>query len=122
MPSILRLTLYDIINHFDMSDCIFCKIINKEIPADFIYEDEEFIAFNDINPKANTHILLLPKKHIDSLAELKESDNILMGKALYIAKKIMEEKGIPGYRVQINVGKSGGQEIFHIHFHLMSNH
>lgn len=103
--------------------CIFCQIINKEIQSDIIYEDDEIIAFNDINPKARHHILIVPKKHIDTIKDLKEdeSDEILVGKMFLVARNIAKEKNLDGYQLLFNVGKSAGQIIFHIHLHLMSN-
>lgn len=106
-----------------MDDCIFCKILKKEIPADIVYEDDDLIAFNDINPKAKTHILIVPKNHIDSVKELSDTDEhvILMGKMVLAAKRIAGKKNLKGYQLIYNVGKSAGQIIFHIHLHLMSN-
>lgn len=103
--------------------CIFCQIINKEIESDIVYEDSEIIAFNDINPKARTHILIVPKKHIDTIKDLKEdeADEILVGKMALVARNIAKEKNLDGYQLLFNVGKSAGQIIFHIHLHLMSN-
>jgi len=103
-----------------MSDCVFCKILNKDIPAEFIYEDEECIAFRDINPKAETHVLIVPKEHIDSVMEMSDKDEKLIGHLVFAAKKIAEKLNLSGYNLQFNVGKDGGQEIFHIHLHLMS--
>ncbi len=106
-----------------MDDCIFCKIINKEIPSDAVYEDNEIIAFNDISPKAKTHVLIVPKKHINTIKDLKEDeqDEILAGKMVVVARNIAKEKNLDGYQLLFNVGKSAGQIIFHIHLHLMSN-
>lgn len=106
-----------------MSDCIFCKIISKEMDTEIIYEDDEMVAFNDIYPKAKTHVLIVPKKHIDTIKDLKEDekDEILVGKMVLTAQKIAKEKNLDGYNLQFNVGKSAGQIIFHIHLHLMSN-
>ncbi len=103
-----------------MDDCIFCKIINKEIPADFVHEDEKCIAIKDINPKATTHLLILPKKHIASVIELEEGDEKIAGHLIKMAKDIASKLGLKGYKLQINVGKDGGQEVFHLHLHLLS--
>lgn len=102
-------------------DCLFCKIINKEIPSQIVYEDDDILAFNDIAPKAPVHVLIIPKKHIDSLAKVEESDSELMGKIHMVINKIAREKGIleSGYRVVINCGEDGGQEVQHLHFHLL---
>ncbi len=102
-------------------DCLFCKIINKEIPSQIVYEDDDILAFNDIAPKAPVHILIIPKKHIDSHAQLMEEDTELLGKIHMVIKKLAVEKGISesGYRVVINCGEDGGQEVKHLHFHLL---
>lgn len=98
-----------------MLDCIFCKIINKQVKADIIYEDQDFIVFKDIKPKAETHLLIMPKKHIESLNELEDID--LAGKMLLLAKKIIKDTN---YKIQINTGKKAGQIIDHLHLHLLS--
>lgn len=103
-----------------MDDCIFCKILNKEIPTEFIYEDDFCVIFKDINPKAATHLLIVSKKHIDSIAVLEESDSQIVGKMILAAKKIAKKLNLKGYKLLFNVGKDGGQEVFHIHLHLMS--
>lgn len=102
-------------------DCIFCKIINKEIPANIAFEDDEIIAFKDIEPVAPVHILVIPKKHISSLTELTKEDEALIGKIYSVINKVAKEQGIfeKGYRVIINCGKDGGQVVKHIHFHLL---
>ncbi len=102
-----------------MDNCLFCKIINKEIPSEFIYEDDLCVAFNDIKPKAPTHVLLVPKKHIDSIMTLEEEDRDIVSHLVYIAKKIAEDKGLEGYQLKFHVGEKGGQEIFHLHLHLL---
>ncbi len=102
--------------------CIFCKIVKKDIPAEIIKEDENIIAFRDINPKAPIHILIVPKKHISSLNELREEDKELMGQIFLFVKDVAKELKIDkgGYKVSINVGEGGGQEIFHLHVHLLA--
>jgi histidine triad (HIT) family protein len=100
-------------------DCIFCKIANKEVAAEIVYEDGEVAAFPDIHPKAPVHMLIIPKQHITSLQEVTEHDTELMGKLLVTAKKVAENKQLQGYKLQVNVGKQGGQEIDHIHVHLL---
>ena len=106
-----------------MDDCLFCKIIDKEIPTKFIYEDEEIVAFNDIHPQAKHHILIVPKKHIPKISDIDENeqDEILIGKMTLIARDIAKERELDGYKLQFNVGESAGQIIFHIHLHLISN-
>ena len=104
-----------------MEDCIFCKIVKGEIPSKKVYEDEEILAFEDINPMAPVHILVIPKKHIKSVNELEEEDNKLIGKIFLVIKNIAKEKGIDekGYRVVTNIGENGGQEVKHLHFHIL---
>jgi histidine triad (HIT) family protein len=103
--------------------CIFCSIVKKEVPAKVVFENEELIAFYDIAPKAKTHILIVPKKHIDTIKDLKETeqDEILVGKMLVAARDIAKERNLNGYKLTFNVGKEGGQVVFHIHLHLMSD-
>lgn len=105
-----------------MEDCIFCKIIRREIPSNIVYEDEEIIAFKDIQPAAPIHILVIPKKHISSLVELEKEDEILIGRIYTVINKIAKEQGVldKGYRVIVNCGKDGGQEVEHLHFHLLA--
>ena len=102
-------------------DCIFCKIINKEIPSSIVYEDEEILAFKDINPQAPVHIIVIPKKHIEKITDIQEKDEKVIGKIYSVINKIAEEQGIAkdGFRVIINCGENGGQEVKHIHFHLL---
>jgi histidine triad (HIT) family protein len=101
-------------------DCIFCKIIKGEIPASKVYDNEKIIAFNDINPKANIHILIVPKKHIESIKHLEELDKELAGEMLLVAQKLAKEKNMEGYKLVINVGREGGQLVDHLHLHLLS--
>ncbi|GEK46207.1 histidine triad nucleotide-binding protein [Halomonas pacifica] len=102
-------------------DCLFCKIINREIPADIVYEDEHVLAFNDINPQAPTHMLIIPKTHIATLNDLEEADLALVGRLQYTAAKLAKEAGFAeeGYRVLMNCNEKGGQTVYHIHMHLM---
>lgn len=101
--------------------CIFCKIAKKELHADILFEDEEVVAFKDAKPIAPIHILVIPKKHIDSVANIKNSDTFLMGKLIMAAKKIADELEVSkdGYKLLIRVGKNGGQEVGHVHLHLL---
>ncbi|MCP3680973.1 MAG: histidine triad nucleotide-binding protein [Gammaproteobacteria bacterium] len=103
------------------SNCLFCKIIDQTIPATIIYEDEQLLAFDDINPQAPIHKLIIPKKHIASLNELTSQDIELMGKLLQTAKHLATELGIAdsGYRSVINCQAGAGQEVYHIHLHLL---
>lgn len=102
-------------------DCIFCKIANKEIPTEVIYEDENVVAFNDLNPTAPVHILVIPKKHIASLNDATAEDTELLGKIMLTIQKIAADQGIAekGYRVVTNCGEQGGQSVKHLHFHLL---
>lgn len=104
-------------------DCVFCKIVDGEIPSKIIYEDEELIAFDDLDPQAPIHFLVIPKKHIQSLETLDESDSNLIGKIFLAIRKIAREKGIAdsGYRVVNNIGENGGQTVPHIHFHVLGD-
>ena len=103
-----------------MVDCVFCKIINGEIPSKFLHEDEKSVVFRDLHPKDKTHLLIVPKKHIHSIAEMEEGDEKIVGHLLLMAQKIGRDLNLPGYKLQINVGRDGGQEIFHLHVHLLS--
>lgn len=104
-----------------MENCIFCKIINKEIPSTVVYEDDEILAFRDINPAAPVHVLVIPKKHITSLAEIEKEDEGIIGRIYTIINEIAKKEGIfeKGFRVIVNCGEDGGQEVGHLHFHLL---
>jgi histidine triad (HIT) family protein len=104
-----------------MMDCIFCKIINGEIPSKKVYEDDHVVAFHDINPIAPVHILAIPKKHISSLRDIQEEDKELIGHLHLCLQKIAEEMGVAqdGFRVVTNTGKHGQQTVFHIHYHVI---
>jgi histidine triad (HIT) family protein len=102
-------------------DCIFCKIVEGKIPSDTVYQDEEIIAFRDINPQAPVHIVIIPRKHIASLSQLSQSESALVGRMVAIANKLAQDEGIAerGYRVVINCGQEGGQLVPHLHLHLV---
>jgi len=102
-------------------DCVFCKILNKEIPAEFLYEDGLVAAFADAHPLAPVHILIIPKEHIESIADLKDKDEKLAGRMIMVAKKMAEKEGISekGYKLLFRVREHGGQEVPHIHLHLI---
>jgi len=104
-----------------MKECIFCQIIDHKIPAKIRYEDEEIIAFDDIKPKAPIHILIVPKDHIESLTQARESDLKILGKLMLTAKKIAQKLKIlnQGFKIIINTGKGGGQIVPHLHLHLL---
>lgn len=104
-----------------MDECIFCKIISKQIQSEIVYEDEEIIAFKDIEPVAPIHILVLPKKHITSVMELNEEDEELVGKIYSVIKKLAVQFNVEkeGFRIVTNCGDNAGQTVKHIHFHLL---
>ena len=103
-----------------MSETIFSKIINREIPADIVYEDDLALAFKDINPQAPVHILVIPKKPLPKLADASTEDQALLGHLLLTAKKVAEQAGLGnGYRVVINTGEDGGQTVYHLHLHIL---
>ena len=104
-----------------MDDCIFCRIASGQIPTNLVYEDKEIAAFRDINPRAKVHLLIIPKKHIESLAQAEDADVGLLGRMCLIARHLAEQEGInqTGYRLIANCGKDSGQEIAHLHFHLL---
>ncbi|RIX40725.1 MAG: histidine triad nucleotide-binding protein [Rhodocyclales bacterium GT-UBC] len=103
-----------------MSDCIFCKIVEGKIPATKVYEDEDILAFNDINPARPVHVLVIPKKHITSLASAAVEDTLVLGKILVKANEIAVAQGSPdGFRVIINTGRVGQQEVPHLHAHIV---
>ena len=101
--------------------CLFCKIINKEIPAQIVYEDQNVLAFKDISPQAPVHLLVIPKKHIASINEAGVEDEQLIGKMILAAQKLAKEAGVAegGYRIVLNCNEDGGQTVFHIHLHLL---
>lgn len=103
-------------------DCLFCKIINGDIPAKSVYEDERVFAFNDINPQAPVHILILPKKHISTILEADEEDNALIGHMFQAANKIAKNSNVAerGFRLVMNCNRDAGQTVFHIHLHLLA--
>ena len=100
------------------SDCIFCKIVKGDIPSKKIYEDDEMIAFNDIRPIAPVHFMIVPRLHVESLANCDSAHQSLLGKMLLLAPKLAAEQGLKGFRTMINTGHEGGQEVFHIHVHV----
>lgn len=102
-------------------DCIFCKIVNKEIPTEFIYENEEIVAFSDIHPIAPVHVLIIPKRHIEDINKLEKSDAGLAGRLILAAQEIARKLDIAenGYKLLFRVGQNGGQEVPHIHLHLI---
>ncbi len=103
-----------------MTDCIFCKIAAKEIPASVVYEDGEMLCFKDINPAAPVHLLLIPKVHFDSLAHAQPEHEALLGRMMMKVPQIAEAAGLTnGFKTQVNTGKGGGQEVFHLHIHIL---
>ena len=102
-----------------MENCLFCRIISKEIPSSVVYEDDEILAFNDITPQAPVHILLIPKLHISSTEEITEDNKQIAGRIIAAASAIAKQKGLEGYRLVFNSGESAGQSVFHLHCHLL---
>ncbi len=102
-------------------ECLFCKIAEKEIPSSIIYEDGEVVAFNDINPQAPVHVIIIPRKHIEKISDITVDDAGIIGRLVLTAKDIAKEKGISedGYRLVFNCNKDAGQAVFHIHLHLL---
>ncbi len=104
-----------------MMDCLFCKIVEGEIPADIVYESDTAIAFRDINPQAPTHVLIIPRKHISTINDITAADQELVGTLFMAAKEIAAKEGIAesGYRVVMNCNEGAGQSVFHIHLHML---
>lgn len=104
-----------------MPDCIFCKIIEEKIPSHIVYQDDMCIAFDDINPKDKVHVLIVPRKHIPTVKDVVLEDEPLLGHLVITAKKIANQLNLEGYKLQFNVGASAGQDVFHVHLHLMGH-
>lgn len=104
-----------------MSDCIFCKIATGEIPSDKVHEDDSFVAFRDLQPQAPTHILVIPKKHIETMNDVTDGDAHLMSGLLFTCQRLAKEEALSdrGYRIVINCNRDGGQSVSHIHAHLL---
>jgi histidine triad (HIT) family protein len=102
-------------------DCLFCKIVGQQIPTRLVHEDDEVIAFDDINPQAPVHVLVVPRRHIPTLNELTPADDALLGKMHRVAAEIARQRGVagPGWRAVVNVNGDGGQLVFHVHLHLL---
>jgi len=100
-------------------DCLFCRIAAGEIPAERVYEDDDVVVFRDINPKAPTHVLAIPRRHIASAANLTDADGELLASLFAALRHVAEEAGLRGYRIITNVGAESGQSVFHLHFHLL---
>lgn len=102
-------------------DCLFCRIINQEVPSKIVYEDAQAVAFEDINPQAPTHLLVVPRKHLAGLNDATSQDEALVGHLHWVASELARKRGIAesGYRVVINTGRGAGQSIFHLHLHLL---
>jgi histidine triad (HIT) family protein len=102
-------------------DCLFCSIINGDIPADIVYQDEQVLAFRDISPQAPTHILVIPKRHITTINDMTAEDSGLVGHMVYSAKQLAAELGLAedGFRLTLNCNENGGQSVYHIHLHLL---
>ncbi|MFN7965843.1 MAG: histidine triad nucleotide-binding protein [Acidobacteriota bacterium] len=105
-----------------MNDCVFCKIVAGTIPATLLYEDEFVVAFSDLNPQAPTHLLVIPRQHIDTLNEIGPEDSALIGRMVAVATSLAKSRGLhsSGYRCVLNCNADGGQSVFHIHLHLLA--
>ncbi len=105
-----------------MTDCLFCKIRDGEISGDIVFEDDDVLAFNDVNPQAPVHVLIIPKKHIPTVNDLSAGDEAVMGKLFSVAKTIASQRGLSddGYRLVVNCNEKAGQAVFHIHMHLLA--
>lgn len=104
-----------------MMDCLFCKIIKKENPADIVFENAQVTIFKDINPKARIHLLITPKKHIPSIKKIEDADRELFGSLILLARDMAKKENLQGYKLLFNVGREAGQIIDHVHLHLMGN-
>ncbi|MBI4034064.1 MAG: histidine triad nucleotide-binding protein [Candidatus Brennerbacteria bacterium] len=102
-----------------MEDCVFCKIVKRELPSSILHEDDEVIAFKDIEPAAPIHYLVVPKEHIESIGHLHEAHAAVVAKLIFIAKKLAEDEGLKGYKLVFNVGREGGQIVDHLHLHIL---
>ena len=102
--------------------CLFCKIVDGEIPSQKVYEDNELLAFKDINPAAPHHVLVIPKKHISTMNDTTVEDQLMLGKMMLVAKDIAVQEGVneSGYRLALNTNSEGGQAVYHIHLHLLA--
>lgn len=103
-----------------MADCLFCRMIKKEIPAKIEYEDNELLVIHDINPQAPIHLLFIPKKHIAGIGSLEKDDTLMIGNVIFLAQQMAQKKGWRDYRLVFNNGAEAGQSVFHIHLHLLS--
>lgn len=102
-----------------MADCLFCSMVSGKIPTTKLYEDDQIFVIKDIRPKAKVHLLVIPKVHIDSLLNVEEEQSALLGYIMISLKNFAKEQGLSGFRTIVNTGSEGGQEIFHLHFHLL---
>ena len=104
----------------ESDSCLFCRIVRREIPASIVHEDDEYLAFKDINPQAPTHVLVVPKRHVARFADLGPGDESLAGRLVLAATRTAHELGLGDFRVVVNNGKGAGQLVFHVHLHLLS--
>lgn len=103
-----------------MTDCLFCKIASGEIPGDMVYADDDVVAFNDINPQAPTHFLVVPRTHIAKIADMETGQCEMIGRLFHVAAEVCRQKGITDYRLVINNGQAVGQTVFHVHLHVLA--
>lgn len=111
----------DGVQTMDQADCLFCKIVRGDIPADFVFESDDVVAFNDINPQAPLHVLVIPRRHISTINDLSADDAETVGKLFLAARQIAADAGVAenGYRVAMNCNEDGGQSVYHIHLHVL---
>jgi histidine triad (HIT) family protein len=104
-----------------LSGCLFCGIVEGKIKGEIVYRDDSVVAFKDVNPKAPVHLLIVPRKHIETLLDLEQGDKGLMGEIFYVANRLAKDQGLSknGFRIVVNCGPGAGQSVFHLHFHLM---
>jgi histidine triad (HIT) family protein len=104
-----------------MDNCLFCKVIKGDIPAKKLFEDDQMVAIQDINPQAPTHLLILPRKHLATVLDISAADHLLMGRAIAVGNTLAKERGLDksGFRLVVNCGAGAGQTVFHLHFHLL---
>jgi histidine triad (HIT) family protein len=133
LPFLLKTFIRNSANDFDnqefgilkevlpMGNCIFCQIVKREIPANTLYEDEHAMVFDDLNPQSRVHMLVIPKRHVVSLDDTKETDASLLGQLLVVCARVARDRDIAhsGYRVVANTGRGAGQSVFHLHFHVL---
>jgi histidine triad (HIT) family protein len=103
-----------------MSDCVFCRIVQGQVPARVVYQDDDVTVFHDLNPVADVHLLLIPNRHIPGVDQVTRMDEAVLGKLFTVARRVAEDVGVSGYRLVVNNGVVAGQSVFHLHMHLLA--